>query len=79
MPSWVQSVLGGAEILAAVLFLVPYTARVGSYLLLVILAVAAALHFLHGQYKVGGLVLYAAVVIACMAHQENSAAELTCE
>jgi uncharacterized membrane protein YphA (DoxX/SURF4 family) len=76
LPSWVRPVLGGAEIIAAVLFLVPYTARAGSYLLLVIFALAAAVHVLHGRYGVGGLVVYAAAVIVCMGRQENMAADL---
>jgi uncharacterized membrane protein YphA (DoxX/SURF4 family) len=75
LPSWVQPVLGGAEVIAAVLFLVPYTARAGSYLLLVIFALAAVVHILHGQFNVGGLIVYAAAVIVCMA----SAEELTYE
>lgn len=79
MPSWVQPILGGAEVIAAVLFLVPYTARAGSYLLLVIFALAAVVHILHGQFNVGGLIVYAAAVIVCMARQENSAEELTYE
>ena len=76
LPSWVQPVLGGAEIIAAVLFLVPYTARAGSYLLLVIFALAAAVHVLHGQYNVGILAVYAAAVVVCMASQENTPAQL---
>jgi len=68
LPSWVQPVLGGSEILAAVLFLVPFTAKVGSYLFLIIFALAALLHILHGQFSVGGLVVYAAAVLVCLAH-----------
>jgi len=77
LPSWVQPVLGGAEIAAAVLFLVPYTARAGSYLLLAVFALAAMVHVLHGQYNVGVLAVYAAAVIASMARQENIPPELT--
>jgi uncharacterized membrane protein YphA (DoxX/SURF4 family) len=40
LPSWIQPVLGGAEILAAVLFLVPLTFAIGGFLLLVIFAFA---------------------------------------
>jgi uncharacterized membrane protein YphA (DoxX/SURF4 family) len=71
LPAWIQPLLGGSEVLAAVLFLVPFTAALGSYLLLFIFAIAALLHVLHGQYNVGGLVVYAVAVIACMAHAEN--------
>ena len=34
LPFWIRPVLGGAEIIAAVLFLVPFTAMIGSYLCL---------------------------------------------
>jgi len=37
LPSWIQPVLGGLEIFAAVLFLLPFTAKIGSYLLFIIL------------------------------------------
>jgi len=72
LPSWVQPVLGGSEILAAVLFLLPFTAKVGSYLLLIIFALAALLHILHGQFQVGGLVVYPAAVLVCLAHADNT-------
>lgn len=75
LPSWIQPVLGGAEILAAVLFLVPLTIAIGGYLLLIIFAFAILLHILHGQYQVGGLVVYAAVVIVCIAHPQNRTVE----
>jgi len=75
LPSWIRPILGGSEIIAAVLFLVPLTTQLGSCLLLIIFALAALLHFLHGQYDVGGLVVYAAAVIVCMAHPQSSKAE----
>jgi uncharacterized membrane protein YphA (DoxX/SURF4 family) len=75
LPSWLRPVLGGAEIIAAVLFLLPWTALVGSYLLLVIFALAALVHVLHGQYNLEGLVLYAVAVFVCMANTENRMAE----
>jgi hypothetical protein len=74
-PSWIQPVLGGAEILAAVLFLVPLTMAIGGYLLLIIFAFATLLHVLHGQYQVGDLFVYAAAVFVCMAHPQNRKAE----
>src|SRR5271154_4012660 len=63
LPFWIRPVLGGAEIIAAILFLVPFTAAIGSYLLLVVFGLAALIHILHGQYEVGGLVVYAAAVL----------------
>jgi uncharacterized membrane protein YphA (DoxX/SURF4 family) len=75
LPSWLRPVLGGPEIVGAILFLVPVTAAFGSYLLLVIFALAALVHILHGQYDVSTLAVYAAAVLACLAHAENRTAE----
>jgi hypothetical protein len=75
LPSWIRPVLGGAEIIAAVLFLTPFATVFGSYLLLVIFGLAALVHLLHGQYEVGGLVVYAVAVLVCLAHAENRTPE----
>ena len=75
LPFWVRPALGIAEILAAVLFLVPFTARAGGYLLIIIFALAALIHILHGQYGVEGLVVYSVVVFVCMAHANSGAEE----
>jgi hypothetical protein len=75
LPFWIRPVLGGAEIIAAILFLVPLTAAIGSYLLLVVFGLAALIHILHGQYEVGGLVVYAAAVLVCLTHAENKTQE----
>ena len=75
LPVWVRPVLGGTEILAAILFIVPFTKLVGGYLLLVIFALAAVVHLLHGQFGVESLVLYASVVLACLATRELKTAE----
>jgi hypothetical protein len=79
LPSWIQPVLGGSEIIAAILFLLPFTSKIGSYLLLIIFALAALLHILHGQFNVGGLVVYAAAVLVCMAGTRNSTQEASHE
>jgi hypothetical protein len=79
LPPWIRPVLGGAEIIAVVLFLVPFTAAIGGYLLLVILVLAALLHVLHGQYDIGGLVVYAAAVLVCLAHMPAGPTELSHE
>ena len=70
LPSWLQPGLGGAEVVAAVLFLVPFTKKIGGYALVAIFAVAALIHLLHGQFGVEGLVVYAAAVLVCLAHRE---------
>ena len=79
LPAWIRPVLGGAEIIAAILFLVPLTAVIGGYLLFIIYGLAALVHVLHGQYGVEGLILYAVAVLACMAHTQNRTVEATHE
>jgi hypothetical protein len=68
LPLWIRPALGCAEFVAAILFLVPAATFIGGYALLVIFVLAAMIHILHGWYDVGGLVVYAAVVLACLAH-----------
>ena len=67
MPQLVRPVLGGAEIIAALLFLIPPARTIGGYALLVIYAAAALIHILHGQTDIGGLVVYAAAVYTVIA------------
>ena len=73
-PAWLRPVLGGAEIIAAVLFLVPFTATIGGYLLLIIFGLAALLHILHGQYGIEGLLVYAVAALVSMTHTKSSTA-----
>jgi hypothetical protein len=68
LPSWVRSALGGSEALAALLFLLPAASLVGGYLLLIIFAIAAGIHFLRGEFDVGSLIIYGMAVIVCMTH-----------
>jgi len=75
MPQWIRPVLGGSEIVAVLLFLFPATSVAGGYLLLVVFFFAAAIHVLHGQYDVGGLIVYAAAVMACIAQREAETVE----
>ena len=64
----VRLVLSGLEMTAAVLFLVPFTQKVGGYLLLAILALAIAIHTLHGDARgMETIVVYGAAVLACLA------------
>jgi len=72
LPRWFGFALGGAEALAAVLFLVSATRAAGGYALLVIFAIAAVLHLLHGEIDVGGLAVYAMAVIASMHHEDHA-------
>ena len=65
LPTWTARALGGVEVLAAILFLTPRLSRVGGWSLLVVFAVAATLHVLHGQFDIGPLFVYGAAVLAC--------------
>jgi DoxX-like family len=65
--SWIFLVLATAEIIAAAMFLAPSVRVAGGYLLLVVFVFAAAFHTLHGEFNVvGGLAIYAAVVVVCL-------------
>jgi hypothetical protein len=66
LPRWIAPVLGGAEIVAAILFLLPKTARSGGFLLLLIFAIASVLHLLHGEYHIETLLVYIAAAWACI-------------
>lgn len=66
LPRWTAPLLGSAEVLAAVLFLIPKMMRIGSFLLLFIFLFAVALHILHREYEIGSLLVYSAAVLACM-------------
>jgi hypothetical protein len=66
LPPWIVPALGGVELLAAALFLVPKLDRIGGYSLLFVFAVACAIHVLHGEFELG-LLVYAAAVVACLA------------
>jgi len=68
-PQWIRPALGGSELAAAILFLIPATILVGGYALLFIFAIATAIHFLHGQFDVSALVIYAMAVIVCLTHR----------
>lgn len=66
--------LSGAEIPAALLFLVPFTTLVGGYALLGIIALAIAIHSLHGDFAgLEILVLYGMAVFVTLAYRKESA------
>lgn len=69
MPEVVHVGLAWAEMIAAVIFLVPRTLILGGRMLLAVLALAVIVHLLHGWYDVGALVIYAAVTWAVIAWQ----------
>jgi hypothetical protein len=70
--AWVRLVLSGSEIVAALLFLVPVTAVLGGYLLLVIFALAIVIHGLHGDFLgLEILVLYGVAVFVSLADRND--------
>ena len=72
--AWVRLILSGAEILAAPLFLLPVTAAVGGYALLGIIAIAIAIHALHGEFwGLEILVLYGIAIYASLTWQKDRA------
>jgi hypothetical protein len=76
LPQWIRPALGGTEVIAALLFLVPAAILVGGYLLLIIFAIAAVIHFLHGELVgVGSLIVYGMAVIVSMTHRNEKAVE----
>ena len=66
LPRWTASVLGGVEILAAILFLTPKSTRIGGVLLVMIFVIAAALHIVHRDFEIGGLLVYVAAAWTCI-------------
>ena len=60
------------EIAAALLFLIPATAKVGGWLLLGVFAIAIALHALHGEWGFGSLIVYGTVVAVLLAERPNA-------
>ena len=72
----VRMFLSGAEIVAAILFLVPFTTLMGGYILLAIFGLAIVIHGLHGEF--GGLeilVLYGVAVWVSLTGRKH--AEIT--
>ena len=70
LPDAVRLILGWGEVVAAILFLVPPTLVMGAWSLLAVFAVAIFLHLAHGQFEVGGLVVYSAAVLVVLASHE---------
>jgi hypothetical protein len=57
-----------AELIAAILFLIPGTVRLGGITLMIIFGVAAAFHVLHGEYSIGNLAVYGAAAFAVLSN-----------
>jgi hypothetical protein len=71
----VRMFLSGAEIIAALLFLVPLTTLIGGYMLFVIFGLAIVIHGLHGEFSgLEILVLYGVAVRVIVAAGKDTAA-----
>lgn len=80
LPLWLRPALGGGEVVAALLFLLPATSFVGGYLLLFIFAIAMVIHFLIGEPAgIGSLIVYSMAVVACLTHHLKEPVEVSHE
>lgn len=75
LPHSLRLVIAFSEIVGAVLFLIPRTVVVGSWLLVAVFLGAAAIHLLHGFGNIGGLFIYAAAAFVVMTQQKMSIKE----
>lgn len=60
LPNVIRYVLGWGEIAGSILLLIPRTAGRGAWLLVMVFALAIAIHMLHGMFNVGNLAIYVA-------------------
>ena len=63
LPHMLVLAIAAAELLGAILFLIPPTVRAGGRLLLGVFLFAAVVHILHGQPDVGYLIIYGMAVL----------------
>jgi hypothetical protein len=75
LPDALRLTLGWVEILAAILFLAPWTVALGACGLAVVFVVAAGVHVWHGDFNVGGLIVYLAAAVAVFAHRLSTGTE----
>jgi hypothetical protein len=62
-------VLGAAELVSAIVFLLPGMVRSGGIALMVVFVCAAGFHIAHGEYDVAYLGVYGAAVLAVIANE----------
>lgn len=67
MPDVLRQILGWAEIIGAILLLIPRTAVRGGWFLASIFVLAIIVHLLHGMFNVGYLAIYTAAAWAVAA------------
>lgn len=70
-PDWVRVLLASAEIIAAALFLLRKTRRIGGGLLIAVLLGAIGLHLKHGDFP-EQLVIYILVIVASLAEPDRA-------
>lgn len=73
IPSALRLALGGSEVVAALLFLLPQTFAVGGWLLIAVFGGAMAVHLAHGQFEVGALLVYITAVMVVLSHHQRPA------
>lgn len=76
LPDAIRLILGWSEVVAAILFLFPPTLVIGAWFLLVVFAGAILLHLAHGQFEVGGLLVYSTAVLAVLAFHEPRSVQI---
>jgi hypothetical protein len=73
----VRLVLSGGEMVAALLFLTPFTTIVGGYALLAIFTLAIGIHGLHGNFAgLEILVLSGVAVLVSLAYRQDGAPDM---
>ena len=60
-------ILASVESVGALLLLVPALVRFGAWTLIAVFLVAITVHLLHGEYRVGALVIYLAATVVLLA------------
>jgi thiosulfate reductase cytochrome b subunit len=71
LPNFVRHGVGGMEMAAAVLFLIPRATVAGGWLLVAVLSLAIVVHLLHGWFDVGGLVVYLVATWAAIRYKTS--------
>lgn len=73
IPFPAEIVLGLAvvEALGALLFMLPWTFKIGAWMLLAVLMFAVVVHTIHGQFEGASMLIYAAGVLAVMYNKND--------
>lgn len=74
--AWIRLILGSTESIGAILFLLPWGALPGGWILIAVFAFAVLFHAVQGEFN-GGLIVFAAATIACMEHFKREAGQVS--